>query len=89
MAGCIPLDSMRQSTLECLYNQSCVDAISFQPKIFRPKALNVSLSNFSLNSTIGSLFDGSLFVEIWKNQSSFENYFTACKSQSLSYSYES
>ncbi|CAF1354313.1 unnamed protein product [Rotaria sordida] len=88
MAGCMPLDSMRQSTLECLYNQSCIDAISLQPKIFRPKALNASLSTFPLNSTIGSLFDESLFVEIWKNQSSFENYFAACQPQSLSYSYE-
>ena len=89
MAGCIPLDSMRQSTLECLYNQSCVDAILLQPKIIRPKALNPSLSKFPLNSTIGSLFDESLFVGIWKNQSSFENYFEACEPHSLSYSYES
>ncbi|CAF3313582.1 unnamed protein product [Rotaria sp. Silwood2] len=89
MAGCTSLDSMRQSTLECLYNQSCVDAISLQSKILRPKALNSSLSEFPLNSTIGSLFDEFLFVEIWKNQSSFENYFAACEPQSLSYSYES
>ncbi|CAF4888015.1 unnamed protein product [Rotaria sp. Silwood1] len=89
MAGCIPLDAMRQSTLECLYNQSCVDAISFQPKIFRPKALNVSLTAFPLNSTIGSLFDESLFVETWKNQSSFEKYYAACQPQSISYSYKS
>ncbi|CAF4038041.1 unnamed protein product [Rotaria sp. Silwood2] len=89
MAGCIPLDAMRQSTLECLYNQSCVNAISLQPKISRPKALNASLSRFSLNSTIGSIFDESLFVESWQNQSSFENYYAACAPQSLSYSYES
>ncbi|CAF1036853.1 unnamed protein product [Rotaria sp. Silwood1] len=88
MAGCIPLDSMRQSTLECLYNQSCVDAISLQPKISRPKALNASLSRFPLNSTIASLFDESLFVEYWQNQSSFENYFAACAPRSIFYSYE-
>lgn len=87
MAGCIPLDSMRQSTLECLYNQTCVNAISLQPEMSRPTALNLSGTRFSLNSTIGSIFDASLFVESWQNQSSFEDYFAACAPQSLSYSY--
>jgi len=89
MAGCLPLDSMRQSTLECLYNQSCINSISLRPKLSQPKALNVSLSRFSFNSTIGSIFDESLFVESWKNESSFENYFAACAPRSLSYTYES
>ncbi|CAF3985031.1 unnamed protein product [Rotaria sordida] len=89
MAGCMPLDSIRQSTLECLYNQSCINAISLQPKISQPKALKTSLSGFPINSTIGSMFDESLFVEFWQNQSNFENYFAACAPQSLSYSYES
>jgi hypothetical protein len=88
MAGCLPLDSMRQSTLECLYNQTCINAIALQPKISQPEALNISLTRFSLNSTIGSIFDESLFVESWQNKSNFENYFSACAPQSLSYSYQ-
>jgi hypothetical protein len=86
MGGCTPLDSMRQSTLECLYNQTCIDMISLQPEISQPKALNKSLTRFSLNSTIGIIFDESLFVESWQNTSNFENYFSACAPQSLSYS---
>ena len=88
MAGCIPLDSMRQSTLECLYNQTCINMISLQPEISQPKSLNISLTRFLLNSTIGSIFDESLFVESWQNKSNFENYFSACAPQSLSYSYQ-
>ncbi len=88
MAGCLSLDSMRQSTLECLYNKTCINAISLQPKISQPEALNISLTRFSLNSTIGWIFDESLFVESWQNESNFENYFSACAPQSLSYSYE-
>ena len=88
MAGCIPLDSIRQSTLECLYNQSCINAISLQPKLSQPKPLNLSLSRFPLNSTIGSMFDEALFVESWQNTSSFENYYTVCAPQILSYSYQ-
>ncbi|CAF0862999.1 unnamed protein product [Adineta steineri] len=88
MAGCTPLDSIRQSTLECLYNQTCINAISLQPEISRPQALNRSLTRFLLNTTIGSIFDEALFVESWQDKSNYENYFSACAPQSLSYSYE-
>ncbi|CAF3750060.1 unnamed protein product [Rotaria sp. Silwood1] len=89
MAGCLPLEAIRQSTLECLYNQSCIDVLSLQPKLSRPRALNISLTRFPLNLTIGSLFDNYLFIESWENRSSFENYFAACAPRYLSYSYES
>ncbi|CAF1148794.1 unnamed protein product [Rotaria sordida] len=89
MAGCLPLEAIRQSTLECLYNQSCIDVISLQPKVSRPRALNVSLTRFPLNLTIGSLFDNYLFIESWENRSSFENYFATCAPRYLSYSFES
>jgi len=88
MAGCLPLESIRQSTLECLYNQSCINILALQPNISRPKPLNVSLSKFPLNLTIGSLFDESLFVKSWQNTSNFEKYFSACKPRLLSYTYE-
>jgi hypothetical protein len=88
MGGCIPLDTIRASTLECLYNESCVNAITLQPKICRAKPLNKSLTRFPINSTIGSIFSESLFVETWQNKSSFENYFSACAPQSLSYTYQ-
>lgn len=88
MAGCTPLDSIRQSTLECLFNQTCVDRIAIQPEISRPKALNRSLTRFTIEWTIGSLFDDYLFVESWQNQSNFEEYFAACAPKQLSYSYQ-
>lgn len=88
MAGCLPLESLRQSTLECLYNQSCINLLSLQPNISTPKALNVSFSKFPINSTIGFIFDQSLFLESWQNTSNFENYYSTCKPQLLSYTYE-
>jgi hypothetical protein len=88
MAGCLPLDSIRQSTLECFYNQSCVNSLILQPDLSQPKALNASLSRFSLNATIGSMFDESLFVESWFDQSSFDQYFAACAPRFLTYSYK-
>lgn len=89
MAGCMPLDATRQSTLECLFNQSCINAIALQPILSRPKALNPFLSRFPVNTTIGSMFDESLFIESWNNEFSFEKYYSACAPQSLSYKYES
>jgi hypothetical protein len=88
MAGCLPLDSMRQSTLECLYNQSCVDSLILQPDLSQPKALNASLSRFPLNATVGSMFDGSLFIESWFNTSNFSQYLAACAPRSITYSYQ-
>lgn len=88
MAGCLPLDSIRQSTLECLYNQSCVDAIILKRLIRHPRALNRSLTRFPIYSTIDFMFTESLFVESWQNQSSFENYYNQCSPNILSYSYK-
>ena len=88
MAGCTPLDSIRQSTLECLYNQTCIDRIAIQPEISRPTALNQSLTRFPIDWKIGSLFDDYLFVESWENQSNFEDYFSVCSPKQLSYSYQ-
>jgi hypothetical protein len=89
MAGCLPLESIRQSTLECLYKKSCIKILSFQRKTSRPKPLQKSLSKFPLNLTIGSMFDKSLFVESWKKTFSFDQYFTVCAPRSLTYSYQS
>ena len=87
MAGCTPFDSMRQSTLKCLYNQTCVDVIALQPNISHPKALDQSLTRFPIDMKVGDLFDRYLFVESWQNQSNFEKYFASCSPRTISYSY--
>ncbi|CAF1054316.1 unnamed protein product [Adineta steineri] len=88
MAGCLPMESLRQSTLECLYDQSCIDILSLQPDISRPKPLQRSSTRFSPDLTVGSMFDESLFIESWQNETSFETYFSLCAPRSLTYTYE-
>ena len=88
MAGCTPLDSIRQSTLECFYNQSCIDQLSLKANKSEFLPLNRSSTRFSINKTIGELFDRWLFVESWVDSWSFENYYQACRPKSLSYPYE-
>ena len=85
----MPLDSVRQSTLECFYNQSCIDQfVSSSTRNIPLKALNLSRTRFPLNMSIGVMFDQSLFVESWGNSSNFEEYFDVCQVNSLSYSYQ-
>lgn len=90
MAGCTPLDSTRQSTLECFYNQTCIDTLRLvsQGKTNRMKSLNFSHTNFALNTTIGQMFDQHLFIESWNHSWNYETYFASCRAPSLSYSYQ-
>ncbi|CAF4086492.1 unnamed protein product, partial [Adineta steineri] len=63
--GCYPFESLLQSTLECLYNISCIDQLksmyNYSNITFNP--LNNSLS--SANTTVQSLIE-TLFVERWE-----------------------
>jgi len=88
MAGCLPVESIRKSTLECLYNDSCINILSLQPNISRPKSLKMFSSKFLPNMTIGSMFDESLFIESWKSTYNFEEYFRACAPRSLTFTYQ-
>jgi hypothetical protein len=87
MAGCLPVESIRQSTLECLYNQSCINILALQPNISRPTPL-ISSSKFPPDLTVGVMFDESLFIESWENTTSFEDYYAVCAPRSLTYSYQ-
>ena len=87
MSGCSPLESMLQSNLECLYDQSCLHMIS--------STLNSSIHYFSLNpnhtrfhpistTTLESIVT-ELFIEQWFANISFESYFNACQPNICSY----
>ncbi|CAF0942861.1 unnamed protein product [Adineta steineri] len=87
LSGCLPLDSMLESTLECLYDQSCIDKISealdssirYTPLIadhtrFHPVNI-MKLDNITKQ----------LFIEKWSESVSFEAYFNACHIDKCSY----
>lgn len=80
--GCLPYYALRFSTLECLFNLSCLNAtvhwISSQPSDAFPKPLNSSLLlGFSTTSTFYDVFDNYM-VETWENITNFSAYYTAC-----------
>ncbi len=85
--GCYVIDSLLQSTLECLYNISCINLLksfySVQDVIVSP--LNNSLS--SSNETVQNLVD-RLLIDEWKFNISYENYYHTCSPHSCRYSIE-
>ncbi|CAF4002956.1 unnamed protein product [Adineta steineri] len=83
LSGCYPLESILQSTLTCLSDQTCIDPT----KTF--KALNSSSSipsRFPLNTTIESIVNELMVEELLSNMS-YEAYYKQCSPLSCTYSY--
>lgn len=91
LIGCYIDDATLGSTLECYYNQSCLDTIHSQfrlPLSFNASALDLSNpSQFNTNSSIGSLV-AQLMVENWTNTSSHIAFYNKCQPSICIYSYE-
>ncbi|CAF4104175.1 unnamed protein product, partial [Rotaria sp. Silwood1] len=83
--GCNPIESLLQSTLECLYNVTCIDKIkpndSTSDMIFR--ALDSTRS--SSNILVQSLVD-ALMVDKWETNVVYEHYYRACAPLYCTYS---
>jgi hypothetical protein len=86
--GCYIIESLLQSSLQCFYNQTCIDKLQsyFQvSSIMDVTALNVSLSvQFFENSTIEDIID-QLMVEEWNSSSMYDNYYSECQPKQCSY----
>ncbi len=82
MVGCYPLEALLQSTLQCFYDQQCIDSYG------NFKALNSSSvsSRFDVNSTVEFILQ-ELMIEEYLINMSYENYSAECAPSSCSYSY--
>lgn len=85
--GCMPVDSIFSSTLECLYNQTCLDEfISFFPTTEKFTAMIKSeKTRFGLNSRVKVIVD-DLMLEEWMSNISYDKYYTQCAPNLCSYS---
>ena len=85
-AGCLPVSSILASTLECFYNQTCVDeVISYFPTNERFTALSTSEpSQFSSNASVQSMIV-RLLVENWTTTISYDKYYTQCAPAACTY----
>jgi hypothetical protein len=89
--GCYLIESLLQSSLECFYNDSCINEIqkylpSSSSMIVRP--LNSSLLSESLeNSTIQELLD-KLMIEEWNSSQLYDRYYNECNPKQCTYTRE-
>ncbi|CAF3585944.1 unnamed protein product [Rotaria sp. Silwood1] len=80
--GCQLVEAMRQSNLECLYNQTCLNQIHNyiqSPVSFNITALNTSVfSRYNPSTTISQLL-ANLMVESWVQNVSYSAYYHQCQ----------
>ena len=85
--GCLPTTSLHLSTLECFYDQSCINLI--QEYIHSNDSSISSLikaSRFPLNTTIDELIE-NMFIEQLKTQIDYSLYYKQCSPSICSYTY--
>ncbi|CAF0846332.1 unnamed protein product [Adineta steineri] len=86
-AGCFPGFTILSSTLECFYNQTCVNKlIEYFPT--SDKFTAMSINNKSLykpTSTIQLIID-NLMIEDWIMNISYDKYYSECAPSSCTYS---
>ena len=86
LVGCYPLEALFRTTLQCLYNQTCVYPIALT-NIFQ--SINISKTRstrFLLSITVESIIN-QLMLEKITYEMSDENYFHECSPISCTYSY--
>ncbi|CAF0949480.1 unnamed protein product [Adineta ricciae] len=85
--GCLPYNSLLQSTLQCFFNQSCIARIQeYLPALVFVSRLSAH-SRFQQNATVEHLLD-QLFIESWNQINNFTAYFQSCSPHSCTYSYD-
>ena len=86
VSGCLPLNAVLLSTLECFYSQDCIDQLlTFFPttEVF-VAMVESSDSRFQADATLQTVVD-ALMIERWITNTSFENYYHACAPISCTY----
>lgn len=87
---CLPSLITFNSSLECFYDQTCVDTLLE----YYPKQINVSILNKSMNSrflptmVLGEIVD-EIFIERIINSTLFDSYYEQCSPISCTYAYHS
>ena len=93
--GCSPVETLLRSTLECLYNQTCVDTLMHHastveevfPLTINIEAMNSTISSrFNANTGIQEIVD-ALFVEKWLINISYASFYKQCAPAYCSYTF--
>jgi hypothetical protein len=89
--GCYIIESLLQSTLECFYDQICINKLqsyTVSSSKMNVAALNSSLpSQYFTNSTIEDLID-QLMVEQWNSSKIYDGYYNVCQPAQCTYTHQ-
>ena len=88
--GCLPTSTLFASTLECFFDESCLNIIKNYTSNLSPiSPLNNTMypSIFESNTTIDKIFDQLMVIE-WNYESDYDAYYHECAPQSCTYSYQ-
>ena len=76
VSGCIPLESLATSSLECLYNAMCITQLFRSVNVTGP--LNgTRISQYAMNATVDQILQ-NLMLEQWTPNISFSAFFARC-----------
>ncbi|UJR12974.1 hypothetical protein I4U23_017150 [Adineta vaga] len=88
LVGCLPLNALLQSNLDCLFNETCLSIM--RAFIFYVNPIPFEVLKYSSlaipNTTIDTILN-QLFVSNWLQNTSFDLYFNQCAPQLCQYSY--
>lgn len=92
VGGCLPVDGLQLSTLQCLYDGSCLERIRSlilpsKQAFFLPPLKTSVETRFPPDITLVNTMIKELFVEKWSNQSNYSMYYDACAPRTCRYSY--
>ena len=80
---CMPIDTCLHSTLECFFNQTCLDTIlSYIPITFNHTVLVLSKSSQFHPETKVETLSSQMMVDDWAFNSTYEKYFERCAPKS-------
>ena len=87
--GCLPIASLRLSTLECFYNQTCLNGIQ---QILDSQNISIinsldrfASSQYSIETTLNDIID-YLMLEEWTYRINYTSYFNTCNLKKCTYS---
>jgi hypothetical protein len=99
VVNCLPVGSLLLSSLQCFYNESCIQTLlewrSFEipnspidPRVTNVIPLNPMINSRFLPTTIINTIAEQLFIEDWTNLTSFSAYYEQCAPNECVYTYQ-
>ncbi len=87
LVGCTPFESLLRSSIECLYDQTCINdfTVYLGLPLPGPKPINISETRFLQQNTIETIVE-QMFIETCSSTVSYNQFFEKCNPISCSVS---